>query len=157
MSVVDVVGELSPPGITRYLRDIKHCWVISPYFFPFRPFQNSHLPLFPLPPPIPLPSLFFKPPNSNPFLLGFLPYPFSIARYQALLGNFPLFLHLPALSELPHLALFFISSDIPSAPFLPGLSPLSFIHLLTKLQTLSKPKKKKNDKERGISSIIPFK
>lgn len=112
MSVVDVVGELSPPGIknkvygkTEYdkaqvvykfvfgggegrgeggyaqggpnlptpilsslasshtpfpLRDIKHCWVISPYFSIFLPFQNFHISLFSLPPPIPLPPLFFR-------------------------------------------------------------------------------------------------
>ena len=34
------------------LQNIKHCCILSPCFSCFPPYWNSHLPLFPLPPPI---------------------------------------------------------------------------------------------------------
>ena len=36
------------------LQNIKQCCILSPYFSHFPPYWNSHLPLFPLPPPIQL-------------------------------------------------------------------------------------------------------
>ena len=78
-----ILSSLASSHTPFPLRDIKHCWVISPYFSLFLPFQNFHISLFSLPPPIPF------------------------------------------------------------RPFSSGLKPPVLIHLLTKLQTLSKPKKKK--------------
>ena len=74
MSVVDVVGELSPPGIKNKVYSKAKCdkaQVVFNFFFEgggggVR--QGSM-------------DMGSKPPDSNPFLLGFLPYPFSIARY----------------------------------------------------------------------------
>ena len=75
MSVVDVVGELSPPGIKNKVYSKAKCdkaQVVFIFFFEGggggRERQGSM-------------DMGSKPPDSNPFLLGFLPYPFSIARY----------------------------------------------------------------------------
>ena len=73
MSVVDVVGELSPPGIKNKVYSKAKCdkaQVVFNFFFEGGGGgrQGSM-------------DMGSKPPHSNPFLLGFLPYPFSIARY----------------------------------------------------------------------------
>ena len=44
------------------LQNIKHCWILSPYFSHFPPYWNFHLPLFPLPPPT---LLFSCAPNTG--------------------------------------------------------------------------------------------
>ena len=44
-----------PFSITKYFKSIVLLLRISSLFSRFPPFQNSHLPLFPLPPPLPLP------------------------------------------------------------------------------------------------------
>ena len=72
-----------------------------------------------------------KPPASRilqswlPPLFSWLPpfCPFSIAKYYAMLRNFPLFLPLPALSELPPPALSSPASRTPPALYSPGLPP----------------------------------
>ena len=60
-----------------------------------------------------------------PPLFSWLPpfCPFSIAKYYAMLRNFPLFLPLPALLELPPPTLSSPSSCTPPAPILPGSRP----------------------------------
>ena len=76
MSVVDVVGELSPPGIKNKVYSKAKCdkaQVVFNFLFFWKgggggERQGSM-------------GMGSKPPDSNPFLLGFLPYPFSIARY----------------------------------------------------------------------------
>ena len=79
MSVVDVVGELSPPGIKNKVYSKAKCdkaQVVFNFFFEGGggggggggEGQGCM-------------DMGSKPPDSNPFLLGFLPYPFSIARY----------------------------------------------------------------------------
>ena len=75
MSVVDVVGELSPPGIKNKVYGKAECdkaQVVFNIFFKggggVGERQGSK-------------GIGSKPPDSNPFLLGCLPYPFSIARY----------------------------------------------------------------------------
>ena len=72
-----------------------------------------------------------KPPASRtlqsrlPPLFSWLPpfCPFSIAKYYAMLHNFPLFLPLPALLELPSPALSSPAPRTPPAPYSPGLPP----------------------------------
>ena len=67
-----------------------------------------------LPPPQPcIPSFRF-------FFLGFFS---NLAKYQALLSNFPLFLPLPTLVELPAPAISSPSSRIPRTPYSPSLAP----------------------------------
>ena len=66
-----------------------------------------------LPPPEPcIPSFFF--------FLGFFS---NLAKYQALLSNFPLFLPLPTLVELPAAAISSPSSRTPLTPYAPSLAP----------------------------------
>ena len=66
-----------------------------------------------LPPPEPcIPSFFF--------FLGFFS---NLAKYQALLSNFPLFLPLPTLVELPAPAISSPSSRTPLTPYSPSLAP----------------------------------
>ena len=66
-----------------------------------------------LPPPEPcIPSFFF--------FLGFFS---NLAKYQALLCNFPLFLPLPTLVELPAPAISSPSSRTPLTPYSPSLAP----------------------------------
>ena len=72
MSVVDVVGELSPPGIKNKVYSKAKCdkaQVVFNFFFEGGEERQGSM------------DMGSKPPDSNPFLLGFLPYPFSIARY----------------------------------------------------------------------------
>ena len=72
MSVVDVVGELSPPGIKNKVYSKAKCdkaQVVFNFFFWGGGERQGSM------------GMGSKPPESNPFLLGFLPYPFSIARY----------------------------------------------------------------------------
>ena len=72
-----------------------------------------------------------KPPASRtlqsrlPPLFSWLPpfCPFSIAKYYAMLRNFPLFMPLPALLELPPPALSSPASRTPPAPYSPGIPP----------------------------------
>ena len=70
MSVVDVVGELSPPGIKNKVYGKAKCdkaqFVLN--FFLGGGGRGVC-------------AVGSKAPDSNPFLLGFLPHPFSIARY----------------------------------------------------------------------------
>lgn len=71
MSVVDVVGELSPPGIKNKVYGKaeydKAQVVFNFYLFPFWGWEAGGM------------GRRSKLPDSNPFLLGFLPYSFSIA------------------------------------------------------------------------------
>ena len=74
MSVVDVVGELSPPGIKNKVYSKAKCdkaQVVFNFFFEAGGGGERQGSM----------DMGSKPPDSNPFLLGFLPYPFSIARY----------------------------------------------------------------------------
>lgn len=74
MSVVDVVGELSPPGIKNKVYSKAKCdkaQVVFNFFFEGGGGEERQGSM----------DMGSKPPDSNPFLLGFLPYPFSIARY----------------------------------------------------------------------------
>ena len=74
MSVVDVVGELSPPGIKNKVYSKAKCdkaQVVFNFFFEGERGGERQGSM----------DMGSKPPDSNPFLLGFLPYPFSIARY----------------------------------------------------------------------------
>ena len=74
MSVVDVVGELSPPGIKNKVYSKAKCdkaQVVFNFFFEGGGGEGRQGSM----------DMGSKPPDSNPFLLGFLPYPFSIARY----------------------------------------------------------------------------
>ena len=72
-----------------------------------------------------------KPPASRtlqsrlPPLFSWLPpfCPFAIAKYYAMLRNFPLFLPLPTLLELSPPALSSPASRTPPAPYSPGLPP----------------------------------
>ena len=48
------------------LWNIMQCCIISPYFFCFPPFWNSHLPPFPLPPPVPSCPLLSQAPAPCP-------------------------------------------------------------------------------------------
>ena len=73
MSVVDVVGELSPPGIKNKVYSKAKCdkaQVVFNFFFLGGGGERQGSM-----------GMGSRPPDSNPFLLGFLPYPFSIARY----------------------------------------------------------------------------
>ena len=46
------------PSFSHFsIANFKHCWVISPFFSRFPPFQNSHHTPFPLPSPKPLPMV----------------------------------------------------------------------------------------------------
>ena len=74
MSVVDVVGELSPPGIKNKVYGKAECdkaQVVFNFFLGGGGVGERQGSM----------GIGSKPPDSNPILLGFLPYPFSIARY----------------------------------------------------------------------------
>ena len=82
-----------PFSITKYFKSIVSLLRISSLFSRFPPFQNSYLPLFPLPPPLPLPppilslppplcplssptssdNRFFRFPFSSSFILSSIP------------------------------------------------------------------------------------
>ena len=73
--MVDVVGESSPPGIKNKVygkAEYDKVQVVSNFFRWGGGGQDM--------------GRGSKPPDSNPFLLGFLPYPFSIARYKSIVG-----------------------------------------------------------------------
>ena len=72
--MVDVVGESSPPGIKNKVygkAEYDKAQVVSNFF---RGGRGQDM------------SRGSKPPDSNRFLLGFLPHPFSIARYKSIVG-----------------------------------------------------------------------
>ena len=70
-----------------------------------------------LPPPVPCN------PGPRPYFLVSSLCPFAIAKYYAMLHNFPLFLPLPALLELPPPTLSSPTSRTPPAPILLGSRP----------------------------------
>lgn len=75
MSVVDVVGELSPPGIKNKVygkTEYDKAQVVYKFVFFWGGGGAGGRGVC---------AGGSKPPDSNPFLLGFLPYPFSFARY----------------------------------------------------------------------------
>ena len=72
MSVVDVVGELSPPGIKNKVYSKAKCDKAQVVFILGGGGGGERQGSM---------GMGSRPPDSNPFLLGFLPYPFSIARY----------------------------------------------------------------------------
>ena len=74
--MVDVVGESSPPGIKNKVYGKAEYDKAQVVFNFFRGGGGGGQDM----------GRGSKPPDSNRFLLGFLPYPFSIARYKSIVG-----------------------------------------------------------------------
>ena len=114
--MVDVVGESSPPGIKNKVygkAEYDKAQVVSNFFRG----EGAGGRIWAGGPNLPTPTVFS---------LAFSHTPFLLRDIKALLTNFPLFLPLPALSELPPTALFLYLIRYPSAPFLPGLSSYTY-------------------------------
>ena len=146
MSVVDVVGELSPPGIKNKVYSKAKCdkaQVVFNFFFEGGGGGGGRG-VWTWGPNLPTPILSSLASSHTPFQLRDIKHGWVISPY---------FSPCPFRTSTSRSFLYLLR--YPFRPFSSGLNkPLSSY---TFWQNYKHSVKKKNDKERGISSIIPFK